>query len=55
LQEGKKSLVKIAEEFHCAVGTISNINNGKHYYNPNLNYPIKKQKNTTAKLNKEQL
>lgn len=38
------SAIKIGEKFEVSASTIRNINNGKvkKYFNPNINYPIKK-------------
>lgn len=55
LKESKVSLESIAKQFNCCTTTISHINNGIHYPNPSLNYPIRKQKKTTTKITEEEL
>lgn len=42
LQKGYSN-VKISSKFHCYPDTIGHINTGKTYYNPNFDYPIRKE------------
>lgn len=55
LQENKLSFLEISEKFNCCENTISNINNGYHYPNPKLQYPIRKQKKNPSRISLEQL
>lgn len=55
LKESKKTIKQIAEEFNCCAHTITAINTGKHYFNPEIDYPIRKKRKTTTKINEEQL
>ena len=55
LKKDEKTIVDIAKEFHCNKGTIHNINKGIHYYNENIDYPIRKHIVRKTKIDKEKL
>jgi hypothetical protein len=40
-------------KYHLSPEAISNINNGKHYYNPNLNYPLRPSTRFTSESMKQ--
>lgn len=46
LQDNALSMANIAEKENCSLSLISAINNGKTHYNPQYNYPIRKNKST---------
>lgn len=41
LNETTLSLNQLAKKYNCSYGTIYDINSGKHYYNKEINYPIR--------------
>ena len=49
------TLKEIAEHFNCKPITISNINQGKHYFDESIDYPIRKEQVKTSKITPEQV
>ena len=55
LKNSDLSTVKIGARFGVTRGTIEQINGGKTYYNPDINYPIRKTPAVCSALSKKQV
>lgn len=55
LKDNKLSLKEISIKFNCCENTITKINNGNHYYQDNIDYPIRKKNKNTSKISEEDL
>lgn len=55
LKNSKLTIKEISKKFNCCENTITKINNGNHYCQDNIDYPIRKRSKRTSKISEEDL